>query len=140
MLRSAPPSAQHLLSQAYAAFNARDIPSALSAMHPDVEWPNGTEGGVVHGHAGVRDDWTRQWGTLDPHVDPVCIDADDDGRLVVAVHQIVRDLAGHVVAERFVEHAYQVEDGLIRRMAIISPSRTPPDEETRTSPRRHPRH
>jgi nuclear transport factor 2 (NTF2) superfamily protein len=118
MTHAAPSSAHHLLQHAYAAFNARDIASALLAMHPDVEWPNGMEGGVVHGRDEVRDYWTRQWGVTDPHVDPVRIDTDDDGQLIVAVHQIIRDLTGHVVSERFVEHAYLVEDGLIKRMEI----------------------
>jgi len=27
-----------------------------------VDWPNGMEGGRVHGHAEVRAYWTRQWG------------------------------------------------------------------------------
>jgi hypothetical protein len=114
-------AARQLLEDAYAAFNARDMASALSAMHPDVEWPNGMEGGTVRGHDGVRHYWTRQWTAIDPHVDPVRIDDDDDGQFVVAVHQIIRDLSGSVVAERFVEHAYLLEDGLIRRMEIRAP-------------------
>jgi len=113
-----PSPARQLLEHAYAAFNARDIASALSAMHPDVEWSNGMEGGMVHGRDEVRDYWTRQWTALDSHVDPLRIDDDPDGQLIVAVHQIVRDLSGLVVAERFVEHAYLMEDGLIRRMEI----------------------
>lgn len=110
--------ARQLLEHAYAAFNARDIASALRDMHPDVEWPNGMDGGMAHGRDEVRDSWTRQWTSVDPHVDPLRIDDDDDGRLIVAVHQIVRDLSGLVVAERFIEHAYLLEDGLIRRMEI----------------------
>lgn len=30
---------QDLIKKAYAAFNARDIDTALSTMHPDVQWP-----------------------------------------------------------------------------------------------------
>ena len=37
-----------LLKAAYAAFNRRDIDAALAAMHPEVEWANGMEGGTVH--------------------------------------------------------------------------------------------
>lgn len=33
--------------KAYTAFEARDIDSALAAMHPDVDWPNGMERGTV---------------------------------------------------------------------------------------------
>jgi hypothetical protein len=59
-----------LLVSAYAAFNARDIDRALATMHADVEWPNGMEGGYVHGHDAVRDYWTRQWKLIDPDVEP----------------------------------------------------------------------
>jgi hypothetical protein len=111
-------SSTALLQKAYAAFNARDIDAALATMKPDVEWPNGMEGGTVHGHEGVRAYWTRQWGMIDPHVDPVSFDPDNSGRIVVGVHQVVRDLAGKVLMDRMVEHVYSLEDGLIRSMEI----------------------
>jgi ketosteroid isomerase-like protein len=111
-------SAAELLKEAYAAFNARDIDRALATMKPDVAWPNGMEGGTVHGHDGVRAYWTRQWGMIDPHVDPVSFNVDESGRVVVSVHQVVRDLAGKVLMDRMVEHVYTLEDGLIRSMDI----------------------
>src|SRR5688572_22806853 len=63
-------AARDLLTTAYAAFNARDVERALATMHPDVAWPNGMEGGYVHGHDGVRESWIRQWRRIDPHVRP----------------------------------------------------------------------
>jgi hypothetical protein len=117
---------RHLLETAYRAFNARDIEATLATMHADVEWPNGMEGGSVSGHDGVRDYWTRQWGLIDPHVEPVRIETDAAGRVVVDVHQIVRDRAGHVVKDELVQHVYLVEDGLIRSMEIRKPSPSPP--------------
>ena len=111
-------SSTALLQKAYAAFNARDIDAALATMKPDVEWPNGMEGGTVHGHEGVRAYWTRQWGMIDPHVDPVSFGPDESGRIVVGVHQVVRDLAGKVLMDRMVEHVYSLEDGLICSMEI----------------------
>jgi ketosteroid isomerase-like protein len=42
------------LRRAYEALNARDIDGALALMHPDVDWPNGWEGGRVHGHGLVE--------------------------------------------------------------------------------------
>ena len=107
-----------LLQKAYAAFNARDIDAALETMKPDVEWPNAMEGGTVHGHEGVRAYWTRQWGMINPHVDPVSFNPDSSGRIVVGVHQVVRDLAGKVLTDRMVEHVYSLEDRLIRSMEI----------------------
>jgi hypothetical protein len=87
-------------------------------MHPAVEWANGMEGGHVHGRDGVRDYWTRQWGMLDPHVDPLNIQRDEPGRLIVEVHQVVRDLKGNLLLDTIVHHAYRVTDGLIERMDI----------------------
>lgn len=107
-----------LLKRAYAAFNARDLNGALATMKPDVVWPNGMEGGVVHRHDGVRTYWTRQWGMIDPHVDPVDFKEQSDGRIAVSVHQVVRDLSGKVLMDRMVEHVYSVKDGLISSMEI----------------------
>lgn len=107
-----------LLKKAYAAFNARDIDGALATMRPDVAWPNGMEGGTVHGHDGVRAYWTRQWGMIDPHVDPQTFDLESSGDVVVGVHQVVRDLSGKVLLDRMVEHVYSLKDGLIESMTI----------------------
>jgi ketosteroid isomerase-like protein len=107
-----------LLKATYAAFNARDLDGAIAAMKPDVVWPNGMEGGTVHGHDGVRAYWTRQWGMINPHVDPKTFDLDSSGRVAVGVHQVVRDLSGKVLLDRMVVHAYRIEDELIQSMDI----------------------
>ena len=107
-----------LLQRAYAAFNARDLEGALATMQPDVVWPNGMEGGVVHEHEGVRAYWTRQWGMIDPHVDPKSFETDSSGRIVVGVHQVVRDISGKLLLDRMVEHVYTLKDGLIQSMDI----------------------
>lgn len=110
-----------LLINTYNKFNARDIDAVLAQMHPDVDWPNGWEGGRVYGREGIRDYWTRQWKALDPHVEPVGFDTDETGRSVVKVHQVVRDLSGNVISEGMVEHVYLIEDGLIKSMDIREP-------------------
>jgi hypothetical protein len=107
-----------LLRRAYEAFNARDLEGALATMNSDVVWPNGMEGGVVHGHEGVRAYWTRQWGMINPHVDPVSFREDESGRIAVSVHQVVRDLSGNVLFDRMVEHVYTLKNGLIQSMDI----------------------
>ena len=109
---------EELLRRAYAAFNARNIDAALSVMQPDVEWPNGMEGGTVHGHSGIRSYWLRQWGIINPHVEPVSIHEEPDGRLAVEVHQVVKNLEGGVLADRIVYHVYRLEGGLIASMEI----------------------
>lgn len=110
-----------LLTKAYEAFNARDLDAALWMMHPEVDWPNGWEGGRVHGHSGVRDYWTRQWKEIDPHVEPRGFSTDENGRTVVDVHAVVRDLEGNILVDHRVQHVYLIEDGLIRSMEIREP-------------------
>lgn len=111
---------EQLLRRAYAAFNARDIDGALALMHPDVDWPNGMEGGRELGHDAVRAYWTRQFGLIDSHVEPVGFERDDQGRIVVEVHQVVRDLEGSVLSDGRVRHVYTLRDGLVSRMDIYS--------------------
>jgi hypothetical protein len=111
------PWAENLLRRAYAAFNARNIDRALAVMHPDVDWPNGMEGGRELGHDAVRDYWTRQFGVIDSHVEPESFE-EVDGKIVVEVHQVVRDLDGALLADQQVEHVYTLRDGLIARMDI----------------------
>ncbi len=110
---------RELLLVAYTNFNARAIDAVLETMHPDVDWPNGMEGGRVHGHGGVREYWTRQWAMIDPHVEPVSFRADGPGKMTVTVHQVVRGLDGNLLLDQMVEHTYLIEGGLIRRMDIL---------------------
>jgi hypothetical protein len=109
---------QFVLTRVYAAFNDRDIDGVLATMDPAVEWPNGLEGGFVHGHQGVRDYWSRQWASIDPHVEPKSFETDGSGRTTVAVHQIVRDLSGNMLLDSMVRHVYSMRNGLIARMEI----------------------
>lgn len=102
----------------YAAFNRRDADAVLAAVAPDVDWPNGFEGGRVHGHAAVRAYWLRQWAAVDPRVEVQRVTVDADGRRVVDVHQVVRDLSGNVLADQTVQHVYETRDGLVQRMDI----------------------
>ena len=110
-----------LLRHIYDRFNARDIETALAAMHEQVLWANGMEGGHVSGRDAVRSYWTRQWTIIDPHVDPVAFSKTPDGSTVVQVHQVVRDLAGNVLTDKMVGHVFRIENGLIRRFDISSP-------------------
>lgn len=100
--------------------------SVLAAMQPDVTWANGMEGGYVHGRDEVRRYWTRQWAMIDPHVEPIGFkSADDDdaaaGAVLVNVHQVVHDLQGKLLADRYLDHVFQIEAGLIKRFDIGEP-------------------
>src|SRR5215211_2679459 len=109
------------LRRAYAAFNARDIDTALALMHPEVDWPNAIDGGRVFGRDAIRAYWAGQFETTDPRVEPLRIAARGDGRYAVDVHQIVHDLDGAVLAEGDVVHVYELRDGLVARMDIEEP-------------------
>ena len=106
------------LRRVYALFNARDIENVLAAMHPDVIWANGMEGGHVHGRDEVRSYWKRQWAIIDPHVEPVDISPSGEGEVVVKVHQVVHDPKGNLLADRMVIHVFQIQNGLIQRFDI----------------------
>jgi nuclear transport factor 2 (NTF2) superfamily protein len=112
------PFDESTIKSLYEAFNAREIDRALAAMQPDVDWPNGWEGGRVHGREALRDYWTRQWRVLDPVVTPVGFQADEAGRIAVDVHAVVRDREGKVLADESIQHVYTIESGLIRSMEI----------------------
>ena len=109
---------ERLLRRSYAAFNARDVDGALALMHPDVDWPNGMEGGRVNGSDDVRAYWERQFDLIDSRVEPETFDELGDGRMSVTVHQVVRDVRGSVISDSRVRHVYELRDGLIVRMDI----------------------
>ncbi len=86
------PQYENLIKKAYSAFNARDIDTALSTMHPDVQWPKAFEGGYINGHSEIREYWTRQWTEINPTVQPIRFNERQDGTLEIIVKQKVKDL------------------------------------------------
>jgi ketosteroid isomerase-like protein len=106
------------LTHVYERFNARDMETVLAAMHEDVIWANGMDGGYVNGRDGVREYWTRQWAMVDPRVDPIGFSARSNGETVVRVHQVVRDLSGTLLLDHDVSHIFSIEDSLIKRFDI----------------------
>jgi ketosteroid isomerase-like protein len=114
------PDETELLKRVYDRFNARDMEAVLAALHEDVMWANGMEGGHVHGRDGVRRYWTHQWATIDPHVAPVEFSRGGDAEFIVEVHQVIRDLSGNILTDKLVGHVFRIENGLIRRFDIRS--------------------
>ena len=106
------------IEQAYSAFNKRDIDGALALMTPDVSWPKASEGGKVVGKEEIRGYWTRQWGEFDPHVEPLEMTKEDEGKTCVRVHQIVKSLQGDVLSDSEVLHVFTVKNGLIAAMDL----------------------
>jgi hypothetical protein len=108
----------NLIKKAYSAFNSRDIDTALSTFHPDVQWPKAFEGGYVSGHKEIRKYWTRQWTEINPNVEPIGFNERQDGTLEVTVHQIVKDLQGNLMFDGAVKHIYTIQDDLLQKMDI----------------------
>ncbi|WP_421944989.1 nuclear transport factor 2 family protein [Pedobacter sp.] len=107
-----------LVKKAYNAFNNRDIDTALSTMHQNVQWPKAFEGGYVSGHDEIRAYWTRQWSEINPVVTPVAFKERENGSLEITVHQKVKDLQDNIIFDGNVKHIYNLEDNLLRRMDI----------------------
>jgi SnoaL-like protein len=107
-----------LLRALYAKFNARETDAVLAMLDPDVDWPNGMEGGRIYGREEVRGYWQRQWGMLDPNVVPTRLTEDGAGRTVVDVHQVVRELTGKVLVDQMIRHIYIIRGGLVQSMEI----------------------
>ena len=107
-----------LLKRIYSSFNTRDMDTVLAAMHNDVVWANGMEGGHVHGREGVRIYWTRQWAMINPNVEPVSFSIGPEQEVIVDVHQVVHDLEGKLLVDQMVVHIFRFENGLIKRFDI----------------------
>ena len=108
----------NLVKKAYSAFNSRDIDTALSTFHSEVQWPKAFEGGYVTGHDEIRKYWTRQWSEIDPNVEPISFNARENGTLEISVHQVVKDLMGKLIFDGIVKHIYTIKDDLLQRMDI----------------------
>jgi hypothetical protein len=115
-----------LLRAAYTAFNVRDIDAALATMTPDVAWPKAFKGGFVHGPEEIRAYWTEQWSEINPQVEPVAFYPEEAGRILVDVHQVVRDLSGTVLADEHVAHRFTLAHGLIQAMEVSPLSSSTP--------------
>ena len=107
---------QELISQAYSAFNQRDVDATLTLTSENVNWPKASEGGRVVGKQEVRDYWTRQWADFDPRVDVLEVVEREAGKTDVKVHQVVKNLKGDVLSDTELWHVYTIANGLIERM------------------------
>jgi ketosteroid isomerase-like protein len=108
-----------LLQRTYDAFNRRDIEGALSALDPEVEWPNVLERRVIYGREGVSQYWRRQFQLVDSQVMPTGFSRQGD-LVIVSVRQVVRDLQSNQVREQAVAHAYTFRGGLVARMEVYA--------------------
>lgn len=113
-----------LLSDAYAAYNSRDLDRLLTAVTEDVDWPDGAA--RLHGKDALRRFWLEQWTRLRTHDEPVAFE--EVGRDVVRVRidQVVRDLDGRTVSRGSFRHTFRLRDGRITRLDIEPLVPSPP--------------
>lgn len=120
-MKNQPKAEIELLRRIYVAFNARDLDAAIAVMTPDVTWPRAFKGGFVHGPKEIRSYWSEQGSEIDANVEPIAFHPEENNRILVDVHQIVRDLEGKVIADQMVGHRFTFKEGLIQGMEICSP-------------------
>jgi hypothetical protein len=111
-------TAQELISQAYSAFNRRDIDATLVRMCEHISWRKASEGGRVVGKQEIRAYWTRQWAEFDPRVDVLEVVDGEAGKIDVKVRQVVKNLKGDVLSDTETWDVYSIVNGLIERMDI----------------------
>jgi hypothetical protein len=104
---------QQFLQNLYEAFNKREIETIISLMRSDVKWANGVEGGFVYGQDAVREYWTNQFKDIQPELETLNFETDENNRNIVTVHQTIKDLNGNVLADVTVHQIFTIEDGLI---------------------------
>lgn len=104
---------QQFLQNLYDAFNRREIETIIASMRPDVKWANGLEGGFVYGRDAVREYWTNQFMAIQPELETLKFETDENDRNIITVHQIIRDLQGNLLADATVHQIFTIEDGLI---------------------------
>lgn len=104
---------QEFLQKLYDAFNRREIETIISLMRPDVKWANGLEGGFIYGRDQVREYWTSQFRDIQPELETLKFETDENNRNVVTVHQIIKDLQGNVLADATVRQIFTIIDGSI---------------------------
>lgn len=107
-------SNQDFIQNLYDSFNRREIETVLSMIAEDVKWANGMEGGFIYGRDNVREYWRRQFEVLSPQLEILKIETDENGRMIVTVHQVVKDLDGNILVDRTVEQIFTIEDDLIK--------------------------
>jgi nuclear transport factor 2 (NTF2) superfamily protein len=104
---------QQFLQNLYEAFNNRELETIILAMHPDVKWANGLEGGFVYGRDAVREYWTNQYKVIQVQLETLKFETDENNRDVVTTHQIVRDLQGNMLANVTIQQIFTIENNLI---------------------------
>jgi NAD(P)-dependent dehydrogenase (short-subunit alcohol dehydrogenase family) len=117
-------SHEDLVRRAYLAFNDREIDTAIALMAPDVDWPNLSDGGFVHGRDQVRNHWRKQFGQAVPQIEIAEVTETSDGRVEAHVRQIVHDLKGIKLSDSRLIHVFTIDHDRIARMEVKPETRS----------------
>jgi len=117
--------AHALLTQVYEAYNRQDFAAFSAFLTPDVDWPNQLQGTRVIGPDAVAAQWRETAKTIVVDLAPVSFSAAPDGRVVVDVNQIVRNLSGQIWSDSCVRHLFTLEGDRIARLDVEPLAREP---------------
>ena len=106
-----------LLNQLYPDFNERNIEQIMPHFSVDADWPNGMTGGREVGHQAIREYWTNQWTVINSKVTPLSYRV-VDRRIILEVHQLVKDMEGEILSDSVVYHTYKFVEGKVTKMDI----------------------
>ena len=101
---------------AYKSYNERDLEGLLRVMCEDVNFMNALTGGRIKGHAEMREFWLLQQTSLDVQTEPIRIYEQADGKTVVLVREVMREVGGALLLDQEMEHVFTFRDGLVERM------------------------
>ncbi|MFT4254598.1 MAG: nuclear transport factor 2 family protein [Caulobacter sp.] len=107
-----------LLTRLYAAFNRGDFDAFAAELDPAVDWPDQIGGGRVQGLEAMRDFWSRRDALVRVETAPVEFTPLEDGRVLVATNQTVRNLQGRLWSDICVRHIYTFHEGRVARMDV----------------------
>jgi hypothetical protein len=87
-------------------------------MTENIKWANGMEGDFVYGRENVREYWRKQFELISPQLELLKFETDKQGRNVVTVRQIVRDLNDNLLLDKTVKQIFTIKNGLIKTFEI----------------------
>lgn len=110
-----------LLTRLYEAFNRQDVETLITAMHPDVDWPNYLDGGRMRGREALKAYWAEQFTIIRPEAFPIAFETLVDGRMRVKLQYGARSVeSGGLWANQIITHTYGFDGDLITRMDVAS--------------------
>ena len=101
---------------AYKSYNEGDLEGLLRVMCEDVNFMNALTGGRIKGHAEMREFWALQQTSLEVQTEPIRIYEEADGKTVVLVREVMREVGGALLLDQEMEHVFTFRDGLVERM------------------------